>query len=85
MISNDGVSFAQRSGSSLLANDGAGHFRDISTSNVPFCATPAIGRGLACGDLDGDGKADVVIPLHLVVAAKAVPPAPERRASRARR
>jgi hypothetical protein len=28
-------------------------------------------------------QADVVIPLHLVVAAKAVPPAPERRASRA--
>jgi len=29
-------------------------------------------------------QADVVIPMHLVVAAKEVPPAPERRTGRVR-
>ncbi len=32
-----------------------GKFREISTSNAPFCAAPNIGRGLTCGDIWNDG------------------------------
>src|SRR5207249_2544714 len=39
----------------LFANDGSGRFRDISTDNAPFCGTPAVARGLAWGDVNGDG------------------------------
>ncbi|MEA2292236.1 MAG: hypothetical protein QOF17_1259 [Solirubrobacteraceae bacterium] len=49
--------------------------------------TDALGRLVATDDGDctvRTRKADVVIPLELVVAAKAVPPAPERRAGRVR-
>jgi hypothetical protein len=49
--------------------------------------TDALGHLVATDDGDctvRTRKADVVIPLDLVVAAKAVPPAPERRAGRVR-
>jgi hypothetical protein len=45
----------------LFANDGKGKFRDISLQNAPFCKPSAINRGLACGDLDGDGALDLVV------------------------
>jgi hypothetical protein len=45
----------------LFANDGTGRFRDISSQNEQFCGTPAVSRGLACGDLDGDGALDLVV------------------------
>jgi hypothetical protein len=45
----------------LFANDGAGHFRDISASNPAFCTTPNIARGLAYGDFDNDGKLDLLV------------------------
>jgi hypothetical protein len=45
----------------LFANDGKGRFRDISSGNAAFCGAPRIARGLACGDLDGDGGVDLVI------------------------
>jgi len=45
----------------LFANDGRGQFRDISAENAPFCGTARIARGLACGDLDGDGGVDLVV------------------------
>lgn len=45
----------------LFANDGQGGFRDISLDNDPFCGTPAIARGLACGDVDGDGALDLLV------------------------
>jgi hypothetical protein len=36
-------------------------FRDISPRGGPYFAIPALGRGLAIGDLDNDGACDVVI------------------------
>jgi hypothetical protein len=45
----------------LFANDGTGHFRDISPQNAAFCGTPNVARGLACGDVDGDGAVDLLV------------------------
>jgi enediyne biosynthesis protein E4 len=44
----------------MFANDGAGHFRDISWQNPAFCGHLEVGRGLAYGDLNGDGALDLV-------------------------
>jgi hypothetical protein len=45
----------------LFRNEGQGKFRDVSSFNRPFCGTPNVARGLACGDLDGDGAPDLVV------------------------
>jgi hypothetical protein len=45
----------------LFANDGTGHFRDISPRNAAFCGTLNVARGLACGDIDGDGALDLLV------------------------
>jgi hypothetical protein len=45
----------------LFANDGTGFFRDVSRTNPVFCAPPGVARGLACGDVDGDGALDVLV------------------------
>ncbi len=45
----------------LFANDGTGRFRDISGQNPAFCGTANVARGLACGDLDGDGALDLLV------------------------
>jgi len=45
----------------LFGNDGSGRFRDISADNAAFCGTPAVGRGLACGDINGDGALDLLV------------------------
>lgn len=50
--------YAQRN--QVFANDGHGRFRDISKSNTEFCGKAAVGRGLACGDLDNDGSLDLL-------------------------
>jgi hypothetical protein len=50
--------YAQRA--QLFANDGRGRFRDLSAANPDFCGQAAVGRGLACGDLDNDGALDLV-------------------------
>jgi hypothetical protein len=45
----------------LFANDGSGRFRDVSPANPAFCGTPGVGRGLAWGDVDGDGALDLLV------------------------
>ncbi len=45
----------------LFVNDGTGQFRDISLSNSELCGTPNIARGLAYGDIDNDGKVDLLV------------------------
>ncbi|HEV2972249.1 MAG TPA: CRTAC1 family protein [Pirellulales bacterium] len=45
----------------LFANDGAGKFRDISYDNPALCGQPNVARGLAVGDLNGDGALDLLV------------------------
>jgi hypothetical protein len=45
----------------LFRNEGQGKFRDVSRGNSPLCGSPNVARGLACGDLDGDGALDLVV------------------------
>ena len=51
--------YAQRN--QLFANDGGGNFRDVSVVNAAFCSRAAVGRGLACGDIDNDGAVDLLV------------------------
>ena len=44
----------------LFVNDGAGHFRDISTDNPALCGELNVGRGMCVGDIDGDGSLDLL-------------------------
>ena len=45
----------------LFRNLGNGHFRDITEQAGEGFATPRPARGLAIGDLDGDGRPEIVI------------------------
>jgi hypothetical protein len=44
----------------VFANDGSGRFRDHSATD-PFGQPPGVSRGLACGDLNGDGALDLLV------------------------
>ena len=44
----------------LLRNVG-GKFADASEENPAFCGAPTVGRGLAWGDFDGDGRPDLLV------------------------
>ena len=45
----------------LLRNAGGGKFEDISEASPVFCGRPNVGRGLAVGDYDGDGRPDLLV------------------------
>lgn len=45
----------------LFVNRGDGSFRDVSADNAALCGTPHVSRGLACGDIDGDGAVDLLV------------------------
>jgi hypothetical protein len=51
--------YAQRN--QLFSGAGSGRFREISEANAPLCSSYAIGRGLAVGDLNGDGALDLLV------------------------
>ncbi len=44
----------------LFANEGKGQFRELSATD-PFGQRLAVSRGLACGDIDGDGAMDLLV------------------------
>jgi len=51
--------YAQRN--QLFAGDGTGHFRDVSSANAGFRATPNVARGLAYGDIFNDGSVSLLV------------------------
>ena len=50
--------YAQRN--QVFANNGAGRFTDRSPLEPAFSGTPGVWRGLAVGDVDGDGAVDLL-------------------------
>jgi hypothetical protein len=47
--------------SQLFRNEGHGKFREVSGQNEPFCGAFNVARGLASGDLFGDGSLALVV------------------------
>ncbi len=45
----------------LLLNDGQGSFRDVSDSVGEYFQNPCLGRGVAGGDFDNDGRVDIAV------------------------
>jgi hypothetical protein len=45
----------------IFANTGTGKFKDVSQNNPAFCGYYTVARGLACGDVDGDGSLDLLV------------------------
>lgn len=56
------TSQAYRQATVLLRNHGAdGSFEDVSKEAGPFFNQPIVGRGLAVGDYDNDGRVDALV------------------------
>ena len=56
--------FAQRQygeSNTVFRNLGTGRFQDVTTTTGPSFQTPAVNRGAAFGDLDNDGRMDLVV------------------------
>ncbi len=47
--------------SQVLRNDGGGVFSDVSEQCGPFFSRKLVARGMAVGDYDNDGKADILL------------------------
>jgi hypothetical protein len=45
----------------VFENVSGKHFRDVSHNNRAFCGYFTVARGLACGDIDGDGGLDLLV------------------------
>lgn len=45
----------------VFANTGTGKFKDFSHNNPALCGYSTVARGLACGDIDGDGAPDLLV------------------------
>jgi hypothetical protein len=48
----------------LLCGRGGGRLRDVSARAGPPFRVPHLGRGLAAGDLDNDGRIDALVVVH---------------------
>ena len=45
----------------LFTNTGTGTFKDVSHNSPALCGHHTVARGLACGDVDGDGVPDLLV------------------------
>jgi hypothetical protein len=54
-----GITFRQRP--LLFHNEGSGHFREVAEQSGPGLQAHLLGRGIAWGDIDGDGDPDFLI------------------------
>ena len=60
-VSDFGPTFPYHMTAQLLLGDASGHFSDVSRQAGPPWQVRRLGRGLAVGDVDNDGRMDVLI------------------------
>ena len=60
-VSDFGPSLPYEMRAQLILGDASGHFRDVSEGAGPPWQVLRLGRGLAVGDIDNDGRIDVLI------------------------
>ncbi|MDA1233890.1 MAG: CRTAC1 family protein [Acidobacteria bacterium] len=60
-VDNNAIGETYRQPTILYRNLGSGRFEDVSQSAGPALKVPRAARGMAAGDLDGDGRPEVVI------------------------